>query len=115
MHAISRHSVHVLGRTLATGRSSTAAVPASSSARAVAPTISAIKVRSSEFLPTPDGPTIKSFGPLFCARRSSAVKIFMARPPSYVQPPSRPRQRVQLERRQAIRGDQREGLVGQHL
>ena len=54
--------------------------PASISTNKVEASIAVLMVRKSDVLPTPEGPTIKIFAPLFSARRSSAVMIFMASP-----------------------------------
>src|SRR5262245_26606083 len=77
---MSLHSLHSRGRTLATARSAIARSPASISTSRVDANISAPRVRNVDVLPTPLGPTIRILGPLFCARRSSAVKIFMCVP-----------------------------------
>jgi hypothetical protein len=54
--------------------------PASISTNKVDASNSALSVRKSEVLPTPDGPMIRALAPLFSASLSSAVMIFMARP-----------------------------------
>src|SRR5262249_43502060 len=66
---------------LATGRSATAMSPASMSMNRVDASISARRVRRSEVLPTPEGPTTRILGPLRTAKRSSAVIILTPTPP----------------------------------